>query len=92
MPRKTGWVGLWATLAWLVTASGCGERPWSEAYPGPWREDATTADFRAIAQTLGVNNVRGCGEFHYRPSAHHSNEQTGPEPYLHQWGIKPTRL
>ena len=31
-------------------------------------------DFRAIAWTLGVKNIRGCGEFHYRPSAYRRDQ------------------
>jgi hypothetical protein len=58
-----------------VIASGCGPpRPWGEEYPGPWQDDPSTEDFRTIVKALSVNDVRGCGEFHYRPSTHHNNE------------------
>lgn len=41
-----------------------------EEYDERWRSDAP----RKIVQTLTSNNVRGCGEFHYRPSAKNSGE------------------
>jgi hypothetical protein len=75
MARNTWWVVLLGTLALIVIASGCGPpRPWGEEYPGPWQEDPETAAFRAIVKALSANDIRGCGEFHYRPSAHHADE------------------
>jgi len=37
----------------------------AERYPGPWRTDFNLDITKALAQ----NNVRGCGEYKYRPSA-----------------------
>lgn len=42
----------------------------TEEYPGGWRSDAPGN----IIQTLIANNARGCGEFHYKPSAWNSGE------------------
>jgi hypothetical protein len=66
--------GLFGTLAVIVIAVGCDTRPRAEEYPGPWKEDSTTPTFRAIAKTLGTNDVRGCGSFYYRPRAYRPNE------------------
>lgn len=41
-------------------------------YGGEWLEDG--AAFWEIAVVLGRNNVRGCGQFEYKPSSVHSNE------------------
>ena len=37
----------------------------TEEYPGGWKSDAPGN----IIQTLIANNVRGCGEFHYKQSS-----------------------
>ena len=72
---RTWWVGLLGTLTLILIALGCQPpRPWGEEYPGPWLEDSSTANFRAIVKALSVNNIRSCGEFHYRPSAYHADE------------------
>jgi hypothetical protein len=69
---------LFGTLAVIVIAVGCDSRPWAEDYPGPWKdpsmEDPPTYTFRAIATTLGTNDVRGCGSWYYRPRAYRPNE------------------
>ena len=76
MARKTLWVGLLGVLTLIVIASGCQPRTrtWAVEYPGPWRSDASTDDFRAIVWTLARENIRGCGEFHYRPSVYHYDQ------------------
>jgi hypothetical protein len=59
MARKTWWVGLLGTVALTVIASGCGPpRPWGEEYPGPWQDDPSTEDFRAIVKALRAYPTR----------------------------------
>ncbi|WP_131821821.1 hypothetical protein [Salipiger marinus] len=62
------WSGSWLFFTEEEIASPRQET--AEDYLGKWRSDAPSN----ITRTLISNNVRGCGEFHHKPSARNSGE------------------
>ncbi|MFZ3585570.1 hypothetical protein ACOI1H_26245, partial [Loktanella sp. DJP18] len=63
------WSGRWLFLGEEGVAQAKNQDV-AEEYFGAWRSDAPTN----LVQTLISNNVRGCGEFHYKPSSQNSGE------------------
>lgn len=62
------WSGGWLFFTDNETANPRQEV--AEDYVGGWRSNAPSS----IVRTLISNNVRGCGEFHHKPSARNSGE------------------
>ncbi|MFC1896572.1 hypothetical protein ACFL0Q_07950 [Thermodesulfobacteriota bacterium] len=70
MNRKLLLLFLLGVMSLCCFGSAIADLSISERYPGPWRHDFNSGISRALAK----NNIRGCGEYKYRPSSTDDSE------------------